>query len=778
MTERRRILAATAARISRSLSCLVIGLFAVPYGAAQSFELAGADLADAAALPRVLPRLARQLIVAKRDQGVRISPDNLFRLEIVAGRYDDAARSLAALRAPPGARRTAQARAVNVQYEIYVRAKALEAADGRPFARAFAQAFREAFARLDDRTSALVVRAFSARLFAVQDTLRRAMIEQKGKTEISLADALTLLRVYQIEESYRSFALLTGPLVAEDDRRRYIIEKDIPVRTPDGATVCTMVVRPRTAPGRLPALLEFTIYADSISNLLEARRTASHGYIGITGLTRGKGCSPDQPVPYEHDGPDAAALIDWIGAQAWSDGRVGMYGGSYNGFTQWAAAKRMPKALKAIMPAVPVAPGLDVPMEGNVFWSFVYPWPLYTTNVKALDDGTYFDQERWNRLNREWYVSGRSYRDLDKIDGTPNPIFDRWLDHPSYDAYWWDMIPYKEEFARIDIPVLTTAGYYYGGPGAAVYYFAEHYTYDPAANHYLVIGPYDHVRGQRGMVGALGDTTTVLFGYELDPAAQIDLAELRYQWFDYVFRSGPKPALLKDRVNYEVMGANVWKHAPSLTAMADRTLRFHLTAARSGDTYRLSERKPADGASITQVVDLADRTDVDRVSPGGGIADMTLDTWNGLQFVSDPLIEPTELSGLFSGRLAFVTNKRDFDFNIQLYELTPKGEYVQLSPYWARASYVGDPGHRRTLTPGKRQRLDFRSVRLMSRQFQPGSRLAVVLSVIKQAGRQINYGTGKEVSDETIRDAKAPLTIRWFTDSFIDLPVSLRVPGR
>ncbi len=59
----------------------------------------------------------------------------------------------------------------------------------------------------------------------------------------------------------------------------------------------------------------------------------------------------------------------------------------------------------------------------------------------------------------------------------------------------------------------------------------------------------------------------------------------------------------------------------------------------------------------------------------------------------------------------------------------------------------------------------------MSRRLQPGSRLVVVLRVIKERGRQINYGTGKDVSDETIADAKEPLEIRWFDDSIVSLPV-------
>jgi len=83
----------------------------------------------------------------------------------------------------------------------------------------------------------------------------------------------------------------------------------------------------------------------------------------------------------------------------------------------------------------------------------------------------------------------------------------------------------------------------------------------------------------------------------------------------------------------------------------------------------------------------------------------------------------------------------------------------------------GDLTTRRLLVPGKRTRLNIQSVRLMSRQFQAGSRLVVVLSVIKQPGQQINYGTGKDVSDESIADANSPLKIQWFSDSFLDVPV-------
>jgi putative CocE/NonD family hydrolase len=626
-------------------------------------------------------------------------------------------------------------------------------------------------ATMDDRTSALVIREILAAVQPMRNDLQRATGAQKGKTQISLPDALALIRSYQMVQSYGSIASIASTLVASDDARRYLIDRNVLVGTSDGARICTMVIRQRSGPRRSPALLNFTVYADPITLMNEARRTASNGYIGVEGLTRGKGCGPEKPDPYEHDGADADAVIEWIAMQPWSDGRVGMYGGSYEGFTQWAAAKHMPKALKAMMPSVTEAPGIDTPMEGNVFQMFVYYWPFYTTNNKTLDDEPYNDRGRWWHMQREWYVSGRAYRDLDRIDGTPNPMFDLWMQHPSYDTYWQSKIPYRDEFAAINIPVLTTTGYYDGGQIGALYYLTQHYKYNPDAQHYLVIGPYDHVRGQRGTTSSLGDEFDVLNGYRIDSVAHIDIGELRYQWFDYIFKGAAKPALLKDRINYEVMGANEWKHAPSIAAMGNECLNLHLSSAPSpGGLYSLSADAHPDAVPVTQTLDLADRSDIDRMF-SNGIVQKRFDTWNSVAFVSDPMARPTELSGLFSGGLDFVTNKRDFDFNISLYELTPAGEYVALSYYMARASYVRDPSVRHLLVPGALQHLDFTSGRMTDRKFQVGSRLIVQISIIKQPGAQINYGTGKDVSDETIADAGTPITIRWLGKSVINVPV-------
>lgn len=754
-----------------SVSCLLLCCAAV--APAQRFPVA-ATLNDSATLAHAMPTLAEQVIAQYKDGNRARMLDNLFRLQTVAGRYEDATRSVAELHAMRSRSASAkpETRAADVQYEISARAMAANARSGTPFDEAFAAAFRAVFATLDDRTATLVIRALSVGPQTLQAAVQRAVQRQNGRTEIALTDALSLLRAYQRLETHRRFAPLIAPLINEDDARRYITERNVQVRTADGATVCALVMRPRAPRGRLPTLLTYTIYVDSAVNVSDARRAASNGYVGVTGFTRGKACSPQVPVPYGHDADDAAAVVEWIAVQPWSDGRVGMYGGSYNGFTAWAAGKKMPKALKAIMVGAPAGPGLDVPMEGNIVWNFIYPWPFYTTNNKTLDNATYFDNARWFKLNREWYSSGRAYRDLEKIDGTPNPVFAEWISHPSYDSYWQAMIPYGKEFEKVKIPVLQTAGYYFGGPGAAMYYLTQHYAHDPEARHYLLIGPYDHPQGQRGVVDALGDTATNLAGYEIDLVARIDIvADVRYQWFDWVLKGGRRPALLRDRINYEVMGVNEWKHAPSIAAMANGRLRLYLSPARSGRAYRLTRERTATDTSVTLTVNLAYRADIDSILPGGGVRDTAVNTYEALEFISDPIERPTELSGLYSGHLEFITNKRDFDLSIALFELTQKGEYYQLPPFQIRASYARDLTTRGLLTPGARETIDFRAIRLNSRKLDPGSRIIAVIGPIKQPGQQINYGTGKDVSDETIADTDGALKLRWFTSSFIDLPI-------
>ena len=765
--------------LSRPLFALVIlGLgLAAPVGG-QHLPLPADGFSTDSAIGVTVAQLARSTLAVYANPDSDAYLDNVGRLHIGAGEFRTAGETLAQLRLRRVHSGAVKRGTLAVPYEVYAKARARQAANPQPFDSAFFDAYREVVGSLDDRVAGYEIPwILGTPLPFLESNLRLKINDLTGKTGISLADAVDLVRRYVAANAYRSMVPLTEAAKERDDRRRYIVDKDVLVRTPSGARICVLVMRPR-ASARVPALLNFTIYNNS-NHVDEARLSASHGYAGVAALSRGKGCSPDSPVPFEHDGEDAAAVIDWIARQSWSDGRVGMFGGSYDGFTQWAAAKHRPTALKAMMPSVTADPGLGFPMEGGVYMNYAYPYPFYVMNNKSLDDATYFDSDRWNRLYRAWYLSGRAYTALDSIDGTPNPLFQRWLAHPGYDAYWQRMSPYGKEFATIDIPVLTTTGYYDSGQEGAMYYYTQHTAHRPSGEHYLVIGPYDHPGGQRGTITPTGNQSRFLRGYAIDSIAQIEIpGRLRYEWFDYVFKGAPKPALLRDRVNYQVMGANVWKSAPSVSAMGGRSLKMHPSAERTGTAYRLSERSDA-RRTIVHTVDLADRSDVDAPN-----IDQALDTWtivdsaphlaNGLEFASEPFAAPIEISGLFSGRMDFVTNKKDFDLGVTLFEKTAGGEYFQLSYMWQRASYAKYRTRRQLLLPGKLQHLEFTSSRLTSRQFSPGSRLVVVVSIIKQPGEQINYGTGKDVSRETIADAGAPLRIEWQTTSEFVIPVGNR----
>jgi putative CocE/NonD family hydrolase len=354
---------------------------------------------------------------------------------------------------------------------------------------------------------------------------------------------------------------------------------------------------------------------------------------------------------------------------------------------------------------------------------------------------------------------------LGRVFGKPNPIFIRWLNHPSYDRYWQKLVPYREQFAKLNIPVLTTTGYYAGSQSGDLYFFSQHLRYNPHADHTLIIGPYDDGLMEQG-------PSATLQGYQVDSAARTDLRELRYQWFDHVLKGAAAPSLLKDRINYEVMGANEWRHAPTLEPPGGQSLRLYLEAKASEEIQLLTQRRNAKSAFVPQTVSLVDRTDAGRVPPTE-LVSKTLETPNAAVFVSEPLSDQTEFTGLFSGRLDFKVNKMDMDLCVTLYEQRADGEYLRLfdPTYEFRASYARDRARRHLLKAGERQELTFKSERLTSRLLQKGSRLVFVIGINKRPDRELNYGSGNDVSEESIADGRIPIKIRWYNDSYIEIPV-------
>jgi len=554
---------------------------------------------------------------------------------------------------------------------------------------------------------------------------------------------------------------LSGPALGGT----YVIDRDVRIPIRDGAALCALIVHPAGALRR-PAALEFTIYVDPKKDLERVEYAADRGYVGVIAYARGKACSPQRITPYEHDGEDANSVIDWISRQPWSDGQVGMMGGSYDGFTQWAAARLANPHLRTIVPVVPNNPGNGLPMQNNVFILANYAWIYYTTDNSTLDDATYNDG-KWATLPMRWFRSGRSYYDLDAVAGVPNPWLHKWLSHPGYDAYWQRMSPYRGDYARIRMPVLTITGYY--GDSTAIGYLQDFQHYNPAAQSWLVAGPWDHF-GSQGR-----RKPEVLRGYRTDPAANIDTWKLTFDWLDFVMRGKPRPALVQDRVNYEIMGENAWRHVPSLEAMGTPE-RFYLSTARtSANRYLLSTVAPKRVGALHEVVNLADRTTSNNDSYPYVILGKKPDLSNGYVFLTPPFSQSREVSG-FDGLIHLRVNKRDVDVGLALYEMLPDGKLFQLTYSTRRASYAADTSVRHLLTPGREATVPIDQDQLFSRLIGRGSRLLLTVNVNKNPFAEINYGSGKDVGREDIHDAGSPMQVDWLTSSYIRL--RLREPAR
>lgn len=749
---------------------LLLLLLASVEASAQQFEYP-VDTTDRKNRAAGIAKLSTSLIKAGMAGDAAVPAPSLAYLQIAAGRFGDAAGTIGEVMADLVADGDPRRAERWSPYLIHSRAGVL-AADGKPlFEEAYRQAFRQYFAGLDDLTANRTKFWFSANLARAQDDLQQALRQQEGRKTISLQDALELIRRQVFVDVYRVALPVGDTLFEEDENFRYVVRDDVLITTPDGATLSAVVARGRNSDKPQPTALLFTIYTDLDNHRTTAVQAAARGYVGVVADARGKRLSRDEIVPYEHEADDAHAVIDWISRQPWSNGEVGMYGGSYSGFAAWAAAKRGHSALKTIVPWAAAIPGQGLPMENNVFLNANYAWAFHVANSRELDHGTYSRHERWTALNRDWYASGRPYREIDQVDGAPNPLLQRWLRHPAYDGYWQRMVPYGNDFARIGIPVLSITGYYDDGQISALHYFREHYRHRPDAEHYLLIGPYDHFGAQAPF------KPRMLRGYEIDTAAQFDTQDITFQWLDHVMRNGERPLLVKDRINHQIMGADTWQHAASIQRMSNTVATLHLSGVRDGGRYRLAPKKPAEPAYMTQHVDFSDRTTTSHGYYPDPIVLDPLRVQSALSFVSDPFHEPVSVSGMFSGELKVRINKRDMDVTVVLYEMMADGKAMQLSHYLGRASHAGDMSVRKLLAPFEWTTIPFERTRMVSRRLRAGSRLLVVVDVVKDAFHQINYGTGKDVSDESIADAGEPLRVDWHTDSVIRVPLFVEPSG-
>ncbi|MDN3642942.1 CocE/NonD family hydrolase [Lutimonas halocynthiae] len=728
----------------------------------QELKIEKAALTDTVVVALEMQDLASDYLQRSQTGDQEIEAFNRYMIEILAGDYEASIKTIQSLREDsdlnhghPG----------YMPYELFSKAKITQLESAVTFNEAYRSVFKAYLENCNDE------QAYSATIvFTTYDAVAQftnAFEAEYGKitgSSIGADQALTLLKSYFLYHVNIQTEPLVFEVIEQDENNRYVINEQLIVSPRDGAELTVITARKRDT-GPLPAVVLFTMYAES-SNKRHALLAASKGYAGVVATARGKRLSASVIDPLKHEYKDVYAVIDWVSKQSWNNESIGMYGGSYDGFAQWASMKeKVHPALKTIIPMVSIAPGIDYPIENNIFYNFPYKWIPYVTSNKFLDKAANFDRDRWNTLEKTWFESGKAFQKMDSIEGTSRPLFQEWISHPSYDDYWQGMIPYQQEFAHINIPILTITGYYDDSQRGAMYYYAEHLKYNPNAEHYLLMGPYDHWTAQFA-------SSAYLHGYEIDEAAALNIREgLAYEWFDFILKGKEKPALLKDKVNVQVMGANSWMHAPSLEALKNESRSFYLGMTLSEGQYPLQPEKPGKG-TLSIEVDLADRTAMNNTDyyPWPILKD-SINLHDGLVFVSDAFTEELVFNGSFSGELIVEINKKDFDFGVNLYELTAEGKYFHLSFYIGRASYAESNEHRKLLTPNTLTTILFDNTRIVSKKISKNSKIMIVVNGNKNASGQINYGTGKDVSSESINDADTPLVIKIQKGSRVVLPI-------
>ncbi len=494
---------------------------------------------------------------------------------------------------------------------------------------------------------------------------------------------------------------------------------------------------------------------------------AAHGLPFLAVDVRGRGNSEGVFRPFVHEAHDGYDLVEWLARQPYCDGKVASWGGSYDGYSQWATAKELPPHLSTLVPAAAVYPGLDFPIFNNISYPYVVQWLTYTSG-RTLQVKIHLDTSFWAAMDRQWFEAGAPFSELDRIVGNPLPVFHEWLAHPQRDAYWDAYAPTAEQYRRLQIPILTITGSYDSDQPGALTYYRDHIrnaTPEARARHYLIIGPWDHF-GTR-------TPNREFAGVKFGVASLIDLGKLHLQWYAWTMQAGPKPDFLTRNVAYYVMGADEWRYADTLEGVTARTDAYFLAAggaagqgltsgslhtgapdnASGADRYVYDPRDTS-SASLSGKIDPANPYDQSQIASSDA---------GHLVYLSAPFKEAMEVSGFFKFSAWLSIDQADTDFEVSIYEITADGATIPLTLDWLRARYREGLREPRLIKNSRPLRYDFEHFSFVSRLIQRGSHLRLVIGPINSPYRQKNYNSAGTVAEESMKDAVA-VTVRLYHD--------------
>jgi putative CocE/NonD family hydrolase len=574
---------------------------------------------------------------------------------------------------------------------------------------------------------------------------------------------------------------------------RIIVEKNIEVPMRDGCVLRADLYRPETVE-KLPVLLNRTPYNKSMpmvfTGTLDAIRAAEAGYNVMVQDCRGRFASDgvwDCFTVEPHDGYDT---IEWAARQAWANGKVGTYGASYMGATQWLAAKESPPSLKAMVPSITASDYHDgwtyqggaFSLFFNVSWTMAGLAPATLLRERGADAA--FASELSAVMSS--IDTMREKMKFVPLKDFPMfragaPYFFDWLKHPGYDDYW-RALSIEENHAKINVPALNIGGWYDIFQRGTIRNYTGMRSRGAGAGSEgtrLLVGPWSHAVPFQNLVGGVD------FGFRSGPVSvDVDGASLKFfdQWL-----KGKRGIGAEAPVRIFVMGINQWRDEKEWPLTGTEWRRYYLHSRGSANSMygdgALSTEAPANEPADSYLYNPNDPAP----TVGGGLCCYPGALQGGafdqqsvehradvLVYSTEPLAEDVEVTGPVELRLSASSSARDTDFTAKLVDVSPCGTALNLTDGIIRARWR-ESRTAPALTPGSvtEFKIDLWST---ANVFRKGHRIRLEVSSSNLPRFDRNPNTGDELfADAEMRPAMQTVMHDRAHASFLTLPV---IPAR
>ena len=537
---------------------------------------------------------------------------------------------------------------------------------------------------------------------------------------------------------------------ADTDKYEVTVERNAAAKMRDGVTLHADIYRPK-ADGKFPVLLVRTPY-DKQGIMNFGLRAAERGYVVIAQDVRGRFTSEGEWYPFKNESLDGYDTVEWAAALPYSNGKVGMFGGSYVGATQYLAAIAKPPHLAGICPTVTASNYHDGwTYQGGAFeqW-FDESW----SSGLALDTLRRRSEKGLNPFEGSKVLPLLSYPVLEGPSPTGVALyFTDWLEHPNYDHYW-KTISIEDHYADIQVPVLGVGAWYdiFLGGTLRNYVRLKTEAGTEAARHgqRLEVTVGGHAGGGR-KIGAVD------FGEKLPK----DDDEAMLRWYDWLLKGQANGVEKEKPVKIFVMGKNEWREEDDWPLARAKSTRYYLHSAGAANGLSgngvLNSAAPGEEKADQYIYDPGDAAP----TIGGPLCCQALPTGVGPQdqrpaeerhdvlvYTTAPFTKDTEVTGPVSLDLYVSTSAVDTDFTGKLVDVWPDGFAENLTEGILRLRYRNSQEKPELANPGETYRITV-DLWATSNVFLAGHKLRLEVSSSNFPRFDRNLNTGEEQARAT-----------------------------